>query len=162
MFKKLTHGLYLAADTLNRFFIWLTPLASLLARCWVGYVFLNSGLLKLAFWPSTVALFTYEFQVPFINPELAAIMGAAAEIGFPILIILGLGGRLSVAGLFIFNIIAVISYPFLWTPDGWPGLIQHLNWGIILLLLLCYGTGPWSLDKLVQYGYNRTFAKKTD
>lgn len=129
---------------------WLTPLATLVARCWVGYVFLKSGWLKLTSWDSTVMLFTYEFQVPLLSPYLAAMLGTFAEIVFPILIILGLGSRLSIAGLFIFNIVATISYPFLWTPDGLSGLLQHVNWGIILLLLMCYGSGCLSVDHFIM------------
>ncbi len=127
---------------------WLAPLADLLARFWVGYVFLNSGLLKLMSWQSTVMLFTHEFQVPFLSPYAAALLGTGAEIILPILVILGLGGRISVLLLFLFNLTAVISYPHLWTPDGWAGLKQHLEWGAILVLLMCHGMGKISLDYL--------------
>jgi len=60
-----------------------------------------------------------------------------------------------VALLFLFNLVAAISYPHLWTPDGLDGLIQHVNWGAILLLLMCFGTGKWSLDQLLIMLFNR-------
>jgi len=135
---------------------WITPLATLLARCWVGYVFLKSGLLKLEAWDSTIMLFTYEYQVPFLPANIAAILGTAAETCLPVLIILGLGGRLSVLSLFLFNLMAALSYPFLWTPDGLPGLIQHINWGVILMLLMSCGTGKLSLDRFIVKIYKKS------
>jgi len=150
-------------DTITHPFLklldWITPVAALIARCWVGYVFLKSGLLKLEHWQSTVMLFTYEFQVPLLPPDIAAVLGTCAEITLPIFVILGLGSRLLVALLFLFNVIAVISYPHLWTPDGLDGLFQHINWGVILLLLMCFGTGKWSLDQLLTMLYNKKMNK---
>ncbi len=129
---------------------WLTPLAALIARCWVGYVFLNSGWLKFMSWDNTIMLFTHEFQVPILSPYVAATLATVAEIALPILVILGLGSRLIIALLFMFNAVAVMSYPFLWTVDGLPGLLQHINWGMILLLLMCYGSGKLSIDYMIM------------
>ncbi|MDF1796199.1 MAG: DoxX family protein [Coxiellaceae bacterium] len=127
---------------------WIKPFIALVARCWIAYVFLKSGILKIQTWDSTLALFMYEFHIPLLSAETAAVIGTFCEIALPILIILGLGGRLVVAALFIFNIIAVASYPYLWSPDGLNGLLQHINWGVILMLLMCFGTGSWTLDRL--------------
>ncbi|MDF1655854.1 MAG: DoxX family protein [Coxiellaceae bacterium] len=130
------------------FLDWITPFIALVARCWISYAFLKSGILKIQTWDSTLALFMYEFHIPLLSAEVAAVIGTACEIALPILIILGLGGRLVVAALFIFNIVAAASYPYLWTPDGLNGLIQHINWGVMLMLLMCFGTGTWTLDRL--------------
>lgn len=138
---------------------WLTPLADLIARCWVGYVFLKSGLLKLDSWQSTLMLFTYEFHVPLLPPTVAAVLGTTMEVTLPILVILGLGSRLAIAALFIFNLFAAISYPALWTPDGLPGLLQHANWGAILLLLMCHGSGKISLDNVIRYFHQKNSSK---
>lgn len=132
---------------------WITPLADLIARCWIGAAFLKTGLLKLEDWQSTLMLFTYEFHVPLLSPHIAAILGTTMEISLPILVILGLGSRLVIVLLFLFNLIAAISYPALWTADGLPGLMQHVNWGIILLLLMCHGSGKLSLDNLIHHVY---------
>ena len=130
----------------------LTSLASFIARIWIGYVFLKAGILKLMYWQGTLTLFAYEFDVPLLPPHLAAILGTGGEIIFPILVILGFGSRLMILGLFLVNAIAVASYPTLWTADGLMGLLQHINWGIILLLLTCYGSGKWSIDHfLLKY-----------
>lgn len=102
-------------------------------------------------------LFTYVYHVPLLPPYFAAVLGTTAEIVLPSLIILGLGGRIIIALLFIFNITAVISYPFLWTTDGAAGLNQHINWGCVLGLLMCHGAGSFSIDKLLT----KHFVKKT-
>ena len=81
-----------------------------------------------------------------LPPYIAAVLGTGAEILFPILVILGLGSRLMILCLFLVNAAAVLSYPVLWTSDGLEGLLQHVNWGLILFLLMCYGSGCWSLD----------------
>lgn len=89
---------------------WLTPLFNLAIRLYVASVFFKSGLTKIQDWSSTVALFQYEYQVPVLPTELAALMGTAGELGLPILLFLGLAGRFGAAGLSVMNVIAVISY----------------------------------------------------
>ena len=135
----------------------LTPAGELAARIWVAQIFFNSGLLKIASWDSTIMLFTYEFNVPILSPYLAAVSGTCMELVLPVLLVLGLGGRLVTAVFFIYNLIAVMSYPLLWTADGAQGLAQHINWGLILALLMFHGSGKWSLDYLWQ----TKFAGKT-
>ncbi len=122
------------------------PLVVLLARCWVGWAFLGPGWMKITSWQTTLMLFHSEFQVLWISPIIAAYLATAAEIILPILLIIGLGGRFTALALFLFNVVAMFSYPYLWTPDGAQGLTHHINWGVILALLTCYDLGPWSLD----------------
>ena len=52
---------------------------------------------------------------------------------------------LAALALFVFNIVAVISYPEL---EG-AGLEQHYVWGIMLLVTLLHGPGALSLDHLI-------------
>jgi putative oxidoreductase len=118
------------------------PVFALAVRLYVARVFFLSGLTKLHDWNITVALFTSEYHVPFLMPELAATLGTAAEMGLPVLLALGLGSRLAAAALFIFNIVAVISYPDL--SDA--GLADHMLWGALMLVTLFYGPGKISLD----------------
>ncbi len=120
----------------------LQPAAQVLARWYVGSVFFRSGLTKLRDWEITVALFTDEYHVPLLSPAVAAFMGTAAELALPVLLVLGLGGRFAAAGLFILNIVAVISVPEL--PPA--ALQQHMFWGSLLAGLLLWGPGRWSLD----------------
>jgi putative oxidoreductase len=118
------------------------PVALLLARLYVAQVFFLSGLTKIRDWSTTVALFTDEYHVPFLPPEVAAAMGAGGELVLPVLLALGLGGRFAAAGLFVMNIVAVISYTDI-TPAG---VHQHNLWGALLLMLVLWGPGKLSLD----------------
>jgi putative oxidoreductase len=123
-------------------FDFLAPVADLAVRLWVATVFFKSGLVKIQSWESTLALFTYEYSVPVLSPEMAAYLGTFTELVFPVFLALGLAGRFSAAVLFFFNIIAVISYPAL----NEAGLEQRLVWGIMLLVTLLHGPGKLSLD----------------
>lgn len=128
----------------------LSPLADLAARLWIAEIFFRSGVLKVQSWQSTLMLFKYEFQVPFLPTHVAAILGTGAELVLPVLLVLGLGSRLVTFMLFMHNLVAVVSYPFLLTPDGAQALALHINWGIILGLLMCHGSGGLSLDRLIM------------
>ena len=121
------------------------PAIDLIVRLWVAMVFFKSGLTKIANWDTTVLLFTNEYHVPLLPPEVAALLGTGAELVLPVFLALGLGGRIAAAALFVFNIIAVISYPEL---EG-LGLEQHYVWGILLLVTLLHGPGALSLDHLI-------------
>lgn len=125
----------------------LQPAFALGSRSYVSWVFLKSGCLKLADWESTVALFEYEYHVPLLPPTLAAILGTAGELVFPVLLILGLFGRMSALGLQAVNVLAVISYSHVLFQEGFAAAIgQHYLWGYILAVLALYGPGAWSLD----------------
>ena len=124
----------------------LTPLADLIARLAVAHVFWQSGVNKFQSWDSTLMLFEYEYAVPLISPGLAAYLGTAAELGLPVLLALGLAGRFAALGLFLFNIVAVISYPDL--SDS--GRQFHILWGIILAMVMTHGPGWLSLDTLIR------------
>ncbi|WP_415880148.1 DoxX family protein [Methylomonas sp. TEB] len=123
----------------------LTPLSSLLLRCWVAYAFWISGLLKLQSWDSTLYLFENEYAVPLLPAGLAAVMATAVELVGPALLALGLCGRAAAILLFLFNIVAVISYPDL----GSAGIEQHKQWGVMLLVCCLQGPGKLSLDELI-------------
>jgi putative oxidoreductase len=118
------------------------PVFALAVRLYVARVFFLSGLTKLRDWDITVALFTNEYHVPVLMPEVAATLGTAAELGLPVLLALGLGSRLAAVALFVFNIVAVISYPDL--SDA--GLVDHMLWGALMLVTLFYGPGKISVD----------------
>lgn len=124
----------------------LSPLIDLGIRLWVANVFWKSGLTKIQSWDSTIALFTHEYQVPLLSPEVAAVLGTGTELIFPVLLVLGLGTRVSAAVLFVFNYIAVISYPEL----NEIGLKDHIYWGILLLVTLLHGPGMISIDHFIR------------
>ncbi len=118
------------------------PLAAMLARLYVAQVFFMSGLTKIRDWEITVSLFTDEYKVPYLSPELAAMLGTAGELVLPVLLVLGLMGRFAALGLFVVNAIAVISL----SEIAPAALQQHITWGVLLALLAIYGCGKWALD----------------
>ena len=125
----------------------LTPALDLLLRLFIANVFFKSGLTKIQTWDSTLYLFNYEYHVPLLPPEVAAWMATGAELGLPVLLVLGLFGRFAALGLFILNGVAVISY---YSNLSEAGLNQHLYWGLILAVLLLHGGGKWSLDNWIE------------
>lgn len=141
---------------LLRAFEHLSPFGDLIVRIWVAQVFFMSGLVKIQSWQSTLMLFSHVYTVPFLSPYVAAILGTAAELILPILLLLGLGGRFVILIFFIYNAICAISYPFLWTAEGAAGLSQHINWALLLMLLMFHGSGKLSLDYLIRkiHGYH--------
>jgi len=122
------------------------PALDLGIRLWVANVFWKSGLTKIANWDSTVQLFTHEYQVPWLAPETAALLATFSELVFPVLLVLGLGARVSAAALLVVNIVAVISYPEL----NEVGIKDHVYWGMLLLVTLMHGPGKLSLDHLIR------------
>ena len=121
---------------------WLAPCFDLGIRLYLANVFLPAGLLKLRDWSSTLALFQYEYHVPLLPTALAAVLGTAGEIVLPVMLVLGLAGRFSAAGLTVINIVAVISYPEI----SELGIQDHVLWGILLLVTLLHGPGRFSCD----------------
>lgn len=121
------------------------PLAQLAARIFVAQAFFLSGLSKLRNWDSTLALFADEYQVPLLPPNVAAVAGTAGELVLPVLLVLGLAGRFAAAGLSVVNVVAVVSL----AEIAAPALQQHQFWGSLLIGLLLWGPGRWSLDHFV-------------
>ena len=119
-----------------------SPLANFAIRLYVANVFWLSGQTKIASWDSTLALFENEYAVPFLPPDIAAYMGTGVELGMPVFLALGLGTRFAGIVLFVFNVIAVISYPDL----GEVGTKDHIHWGLMLLVPVFYGGSRLSID----------------
>lgn len=118
----------------------------LVARVAVAAVFFLSGRTKvtglLELKPSTYTLFRSEYALPLIPPDWAAHLATYAEHLFPLLLVLGLLTRPAAAALLGMTlVIEVFVY-----PDAWP---VHLTWAGLLLSLLAYGGGAWSLDRLI-------------
>ena len=133
-------------SAVNQLQIGFVPLLLVFCRLWVTWVFFKSGLTKIASWDSTLYLFELEYQVPLLPWELAAYMGTAAELILPVFIALGLFTRPMAAILFVFNAIAVISYPVLWEK----GFYDHQLWGLMILINVVWGAGAISIDHLLR------------
>lgn len=123
----------------------LQPLAALLARWYVAQVFFMSGLTKLRDWDTTLFLFTEEYQVPWLSPPVAAVMGTAGELVLPVLLAVGLLGRLGALGLLVVNVVAVLSL----SEIAPAAMQQHMLWGALLAGVAVYGPGSWSADRWV-------------
>lgn len=126
---------------------YLAPVLDLGLRLFLANIFFKSGLTKLKTWDSTLYLFNDVYQVPLLDPEVAAWLATGAELVLPVLLVLGLFGRFAAAGLFILNVVAVISY---YSELSEAGLNQHLYWGMLLAVLLALSRGVWSVDAWLE------------
>ncbi|AYF86635.1 MULTISPECIES: DoxX family protein [unclassified Pseudomonas] len=95
---------------------------------------------------SAVPLFTDEYHLPFLSPELAAHMAAFAEHFFPLLILLGLATRFSALALLGMTLV-IQTFVY---PDAYP---THGVWAASLLLLVSQGPGVLSIDHLIARRY---------
>lgn len=120
----------------------------LFTRIWIAKVFFVAGRTKIQSWQSTISLFEYEYSVPLLPPVWAAYLGTFVELFFPVLLFAGLFSRGSAIVLFVFNIVAVISY---WegVTEYASGLEFHILWGILLAVVAVFGPGKLSLDHLL-------------
>jgi putative oxidoreductase len=117
-------------------------LLALPLRAAVAVVFWNSAMTKLANWDTALALFTDEYRVPILPPEIAAYMAVSIELSTPILLVLGLMTRpVALVLLGMTGVIEIFVY-----PQAWP---THLQWAAMMLVLLCRGAGTFSLDHLL-------------
>jgi len=119
---------------------------SLALRWYVGWQFFRAGLVKVGDWSATLALFREEYMVPLLPPELAAYFGAAGELALPLLLCVGLVSRPAALALFLVNAMAVISYPQLLSFECPAAINDHFYWGAMLLVLVAFGPGKFSLD----------------
>jgi putative oxidoreductase len=125
---------------------WLIALG---ARIFPAAVFWQSGQTKVEGYhlkPSAVALFQNEYQLPLIDPAIAAYASAFSEHFFPILLVIGLATRFSAfALLFMTAVIEIFVY-----PDAWP---THGVWATCFLVVIARGPGWLSLDHLIARKY---------
>jgi putative oxidoreductase len=135
-----------AIAALDRIPYWFIALA---ARIFPAAVFWQSGETKVAGWhlkPSAVALFQNEYQLPLIDPTIAAYASAFSEHFFPILLVLGFATRFAaLALLFMTAVIEIFVY-----PGAWP---THGVWATCFLVVIARGPGSLSLDHLITRKY---------
>lgn len=116
-------------------------------RAGIAAIFFLSGRTKVEGWftisESAIELFRSEYALPLIPPETAAYLATFNEHFFPLLLILGLLTRLSAGALLGMTLVIQL---FVY-PDAWP---THLSWAGLLLPLIAFGGGRWSLDRLFR------------
>jgi putative oxidoreductase len=107
---------------------------------WDGFLQLND---------TAVTLFTDEFMLhlpggpyPYPAPVTMAFLSGAAEITFPILLVVGLATRFAATGLLFMTLIVEVT-----VPDGWP---IHITWAAMALSLMAWGPGKLSIDHLLR------------
>ena len=125
---------------------WGGSLMSMALRWFVGWQFFKAGMIKVSDWSATIALFHDEYKVPVLPPDLAAYMGAGGELVLPLLLFVGLVSRPAALALLFVNLMAVVSYPQLFTFECPAAINDHLYWGILLVVLAMFGPGKFSLD----------------
>ena len=123
------------------------------ARVFPAAVFWYSGQTKIDGWTvkeSAIALFEQEYQLPIIDPVIAAHLAAFAEHFFSILLIVGLATRYAALALLAMTLVIQI---FVY-PGAWP---THGVWVACFLILIARGPGLLSLDHLIarRYGHVR-------
>jgi putative oxidoreductase len=150
MFDKLVRSLIVVpARLLGNF----ESLLLLAVRWWVAWDFLKSGWLKITNWQNTLFLFDNEYHVPLLPSNVAAVVGTAGELAFPVLLFAGLTSRLGALGLSAVNIMAVVSYADVLLSEGFEGALgQHYLWGFGLIVVMVFGPGKVSLDQLLLRG----------
>ncbi len=140
--------------------LFLKPMLLLGFRLYVAYVFFKSGLTKVddnfMVTSSTLDLFKYEYM-PFLSEGLASVsayVASYAELGLPILLVIGLFTRPAALALFILNAVAAYSLSqtdFASAAGHW----QHVTWGVILAVIFTFGPGALSIDKWISDKWRR-------
>lgn len=124
-----------------------SSLLLLVARLGIASIFFFSGRTKvegfLTITDSARDLFETEYRLPLLSPELAVHLATYAEHLLPLLLVLGLFTRCAALGLLAMTLVIQI---FVY-PDAWP---THLSWAAILLPLIAYGAGRFSLDRALR------------
>lgn len=119
----------------------------LIQRFGVAAIFFLSGRTKVEGWftlsDSTFELFRTDYALPLIPPDIAAYAATISEHVFSILLAIGLFTRLSATALLGMTLVIEI---FVY-PDAWP---THLSWAGLMLPLIAYGGGTFSLDRLAK------------
>lgn len=153
---SLFHRLWIWAERAIQGLNALQPAAQLWARWYIAGVFFRSGLTKISDWETTLALFSDEYHVPLLSPPVAAVLGTSAELALPALILLGLCTRFAAAGLSILNVVAVLSV------EDMPvaAFQQHVFWGSVLMALLLWGAGRWSIDHCLWPRLKQRFCRR--
>ena len=104
---------------------------------WDGFLNLSFGAQQL--FANDFKLHILGAEYPYPMPELFATLSGLGEVGFPVLLVLGIGTRY--AALALLGMTAIIQ---LTVPDGWANF--HLPWAAMALAIMTFGPDKISLD----------------
>ncbi len=113
------------------------PFLDLFIRYWMASIYFKSGLTKIETWSTTLSLFRFEYKVPLIDYEWAAILVTTTEMCSPILLMIGLATRVAAFPMLVMAM--VIQFTYLDLP-------QHYFWMMVLGTLVLRGPSAFSLD----------------
>jgi len=128
---------------------------AVLVRLVTGLVFLTEGIQKYLF-PQLLGTGRF-LTIGFSNPSFWAYFTGTFEIVCGILILLGFITRLASVPLLIIMITAFITtkWPVLMTKGFWPWAHEYRTdfaMTLLLIYLLIYGSGNWSVDSMIING----------
>jgi len=130
---------------------------NIIIRLVVGLIFLSEGIQKYLY-PGLIGTGRFE-KIGFTDPAFWAYFTGAFEIVCGILILIGLLTRLASIPLFIVMITAFVT-------TKWPILMEKGFWAmaheyrtdfamtLLLIYLLIYGSGRWSVDSEIDKPLN--------
>jgi putative oxidoreductase len=128
---------------------------AVLVRLVVGLIFLTEGIQKYLY-PQLLGTGRF-LTIGFSNPSFWAYFTATFEIICGSLILLGLITRLASVPLIIIMITAFVTtkWPILISKGFWPWAHEYRTdfaMTLLLIYLLIYGSGNWSLDSKITSG----------
>ena len=163
-------------DTSTLIQAWIFSVILLVPRVYIALPFWNAGQIRLQSWSSQTYLFQCETPVPllpptvarwlgieplpYLEPTIAAYVTVMGELTLPVLVVLGLFGRLSSLGL---AVMAAVIFFFVGGPEFVgvdpncfieeenfiANFIEQVPWMIMGVMLFFTGPGKLSLDALL-------------
>jgi putative oxidoreductase len=125
--------------------ILIAPIANLAARIYVALVFFQSGMSKVENWGKTTQMFQEEWIIPYLTPNISALLATAGELVLPIMLMIGFFTRFAAMGLLC--IAVVIEFVIF---GGNAENVQHYYWMLIFALIVGYGGDKLSLDNFFK------------
>jgi putative oxidoreductase len=107
---------------------------------WDGFLTVSFGAKQL--FAEEFKLHILGAEIPYPAPELVATVSAVAEVGLPVLLVLGFGARYAALGLLTMTAIIQLTI-----PDGWANF--HLPWAAMALAIMTFGPGKIALDYIL-------------
>lgn len=125
----------------------LEPVFNLAARIWMGKIFLDSGLARVANWDKQEFLFQEEYKLGLLSPKLWAIITTGAELVLPVMLFVGLFTRVPALGLLAMT--AFIHFVVGFANDDYLAP-YHYVWMLAFGYLVIRGGGPLSVDGFIK------------